>query len=363
MRLPETAKILVCVMLSAWTGASTGRAWADETPSGQAIDDGSVVREVWPGHYDLLKARVQRSREAIAASLRRPDARPLTVAVWQMRNHCGGEQGKRENLRRMIEAIQRAAREGVQILAFPEMCLPGYFTRSAGAPQDAVRANHDLADQPLQSESIQRLREATRDKTMVVAFGFCEREADKHYNAIGVIDADGKWLGTRRKNPLSPTPYDLESFTQPPPDQRCAVFRTRYAAVGVSNCFDGEFPESIRRMRLAGAEVLLWCNAATGNVTLGSSNRIHHSASYAQANQMWVACCNAVGKECYGTSVIVGPSGDPLVVLPTDREVFGLSTINLSLGAKWDNWRLRLDPPLLAPLNARPPEQSSPNFR
>ena len=102
-------------------------------------------------------------------------------------------------------------------------------------------------------------------------------------------------------------------------------------------------------MRLAGAEVLLWCNAATGNVALGSSNRIHHSASYAQANRMWVACCNAVGKECYGTSVIVGPSGDPLVVLPTDREVFGLSTINLSLGANWDRWRQRLDPQLLAP--------------
>lgn len=327
--------------------------------TGSTVDDGAVVRDVWAGHFDLLKIRIQKSREEIAASLRQPGARPVTVAVWQMRNHCGEEAGKQENLRRMIGAIERAAREGVQILAFPEMCLPGYFTRSAGTPAEATRANHDLADPPAQSEAIQRLREVARDKSMVVAFGFCEREADKYYNAIGVIDADGTWLGTRRKNPLSPGPYDLESFTEPAPDQRCAVFRTRYAAVGVSNCFDGEFPESIRRMRLAGAELLLWCNAATGNVALGSSNRIHHSASYAQANQMWVACCNAVGKECYGTSVIVGPRGEPLVVLPTDREVFGMTTINLALGATWDNWRLRLDPQLLAPLNA-PPQKPAP---
>jgi predicted amidohydrolase len=164
---------------------------------------------------------------------------------------------------------------------------------------------------------------------------------------------------------LSPGPYDLESFTEPPPDQRCAVFRTRYATVGVSNCFDGEFPESIRRMRLAGAELLLWCNAATGNVTTGHSNRIHHSASYAQANQMWVACCNAVGKECYGTSVIVGPRGEPLVVLPTDREVFGVTTMNLALGATWDNWRLRLDPQLRAPPHVPPqtPPQTSGSSR
>jgi len=177
--------------------------------TGHTLDDGAVVRDVWAGHFELLKVRIQQDRDAIAASLRQAGARPVTVAVWQMRNHCGGEAGKRENLRRMIAAIEQAAREGVQILAFPEMCLPGYFTRSAGTPAEATRANHELADQPAQSAAIQRLREAARDKRMVLAFGFCEREADKCYNAIGVIDADGLWLGTRRKNPLSPGPYDL----------------------------------------------------------------------------------------------------------------------------------------------------------
>ena len=54
----------------------------------------------------------------------------------------------------------------------------------------------------------------------------------------------------------------------------------------------------------------------------------------------------ATGKECYGTSVIVGPTGDPLVVLPTDREVFGVATLNLALNADWDRWRSRLDPML-----------------
>ena len=40
-------------------------------------------------------------------------------------------------------------------------------------------------------------------------------------------------------------------------------------------------------------------------------------------------------------------------MLPTDREVFGVTTINLALGATWDNWRLRPARQLLAPLACR----------
>jgi predicted amidohydrolase len=59
---------------------------------------------------------------------------------------------------------------------------------------------------------------------------------------------------------------------------------------------------------------------------------------------MWVVCCNAVAGNFYGTSVIVGPSGEPLVVLPPDQEALGLATINLAFTADWDRWASRLDP-------------------
>jgi N-carbamoylputrescine amidase len=183
---------------------------------------------------------------------------------------------------------------------------------------------------------------------MVLAFGFCEQEGRDYYNAIGVIDADGSWLGTRRKNPLSPHPYETGPFRELDASRRSTVLRARYATVGVSNCFDGEFPESIRQMRLDGAELLLWCNAATGNPKLGHSARINSSGCYAQANRIYVVCSNAVGGSCYGTSLIVGPSGEPLVILPTSDEALGVTTIDLAATAEWDTWRLRLDPKLRA---------------
>jgi len=328
--------------------SAAGAAQLSDTASTNAatgeINGCTVFRDVCSQHYELLKARTATSHQAIAASLRRADAKPVTVAAWQMRNRCRGPEGKRENCHRMIEAISRASRLGVRILAFPEMCLPGYFTAVSGTPAEAAKVNHRLADCVGSSEELTRLGDAARAHRMVIAFGFCEQDGDRYYNAVGMLDADGSWLGTRRKNPLSPTPYDLDSFAQPDPGQRSAVFRTRYATIGLANCFDGEFPESVRRMRLAGAEILLWCNAGTGSAKLGSSNRLHHSASYAQANLMWVVCCNAVGGDCYGTSLIVGPSGDPLVILPTDQEALGVATINLASSANWDRYRLRLDP-------------------
>jgi predicted amidohydrolase len=95
----------------------------------------------------------------------------------------------------------------------------------------------------------------------------------------------------------------------------------------------------------------LWCNAGTGNPKLGHTSRINASGCYAQANLMWVVCCNAVAGDCYGTSVIVGPSGEPLVVLPTAEEALGITTINLALTADWDRYRQRLDPLWEQPTN------------
>jgi N-carbamoylputrescine amidase len=281
-------------------------------------------------------------RDRIAKSLLAPGARPLIVGAYQMANHCGGQAGKAANLARMLRVIDVAAEQKVQVLAFPEQCLPGYHV--TGTPVAAAEIVHHLADEPGKSETLDQLAAAARRAKMVIGFGFCELAERKYYNSIGLIDADGSWLGSRRKNPLSPHPHETEVFTEPDAAERTAAFKTRYVTLGLANCFDGEFPESIRRMRLAGAELLLWCNAGTGNPATGHSSRINASGSYAQANRLWVVCCNAVAERFYGTSLIVGPAGEPLVVLPPAGEALAVATINLAQTADWERWRLRLDP-------------------
>jgi N-carbamoylputrescine amidase len=303
-----------------------------------------VLTEICEQHCELLLKRSGRAHENVRASLESDTARSRVVGLYQMRNYCSGVEGKEANLSRMVSAVRRMADRAVQILVFPEMCLPGYFTPVDGSVRDAVSASRSLADRVGCSPYLEQLQNVARSAGTVLAFGFCEQEGEVYYNSVGVIDADGRWLGARRKNPLYPWPYDVEPFLEPEPSERSAVFHTRFATVGVSICFDGEFPESIRKMRLDGAEILLWCNAACGDSQLGTSHRINHSCSYAQANAMWVVCCNCVAENASGTSVIVGPSGEPLVILPPHEEACGMATINLALSDDWDTWRCRLGP-------------------
>jgi predicted amidohydrolase len=303
----------------------------------------TVSSSLFP-QQDLVVERSQQFKKKIEDSLAEKNSRPVVIGVYQMRNRCGGVKGKEENLNRMLRAITEAQRRHVQVLVFPEMCLPGYFTPASGTATEAVAANHLLADEVGSSQFLTRLQEAAAKARMVLAFGFAEVSGSQYFDSAGLIDSNGAWLGVRRKNPRYPWAYETESFTELDPSMRSAVFETRYGKFGVSICFDGEFPESIRQMRLDGAEMLLWLNAAVTPPNPGSSNRLNYSGAYAQSNFMWVACANCVSSNTYGTSCVYSPWGEPLVILSTDREEIGIARVNLKITEDWSVWRDRLWP-------------------
>jgi len=292
---------------------------------------------------DRQAGRTAKVKADIERSLRRPDAEPVVVAAYQMENHCGGESGKGANLERMLAAIEQAAREGARLLAFPEMCLQGYFTPVAGTIEEAKVANRGLADIPTESATVSRLREAAAKHRMVLVFGFAERNRSMVHNSAGVIDSDGKWLGVRRKNPLYPWNYETDCFTEPPSEQRSTVFDTSIGRIGVSICFDGEFAESVRHMRRSGARILVWINAACGDSKLGTAQRLNAAGAYAHGNGLWVVCVNCAAPNASGMTCIHPPEGEPLVVLSPGEEQLGIATIDLSMDTLWDRiWRDRV---------------------
>src|SRR5262245_45605476 len=141
-----------------------------------------VLAEICPQHVELMLRRSKQQREQLQKSLGAKGARPVTVGVCQMANQCGGEAGKKANLDRMLRAIRLAASKEIQVLAFPEMCLPGYFTRTSGTPAEATRANHALADQPGKSDYLAKLQDAAKMAALVLAFGFCEHDSRDYFN-------------------------------------------------------------------------------------------------------------------------------------------------------------------------------------
>lgn len=154
---------------------------------------------------------------------------------------------KAYNRSRVEHFVEQAAREGVELLAFPECCLTGYWFLRKQSRQDLL----DWAEPVPQGESAQWLQELARRHGMVIGVGLLERDANNRlYNAYAVALPDGA-LHCHRK---------LHAFIHPDVDngEAYTVFDTPLGCrVGVLICYDNNLIENARMNALMGAEVLL----------------------------------------------------------------------------------------------------------
>src|SRR3984885_2126915 len=105
-------------------------------------------------------------------------------------------------LDKVCEAIDQAAREGVQLIVFPETFVPYYPYFSFVRPPVASGADH----MKLYEEAVvvpgpvtQAVAERARLHRMVVVLGVNERDHGSLYNTQLIFDADGELLLKRRK--------------------------------------------------------------------------------------------------------------------------------------------------------------------
>lgn len=117
-----------------------------------------------------------------------------------------------EGVRRAVAAVAASARDGAQLVAFPETWLTGYPAWVFGlAAWDDAEARHwyaRLVEQcpTVDSEALDPLRRAAAEHGVVVALGLNERDrtgAGTLYNSLLYLGRDGETLGVHRK--LVPT--------------------------------------------------------------------------------------------------------------------------------------------------------------
>jgi len=119
-----------------------------------------------------------------------------------------------KTMARAVDLIAAAARDGVQMLVFPEAWFPGYPTFVWRLSPGADMARTDTLYARLLANSIDRsrgqlgpLQEAAREHGMVLVVGYQEVDGTVSgstiFNSIAIIDADGRLLNNHRK--LMPT--------------------------------------------------------------------------------------------------------------------------------------------------------------
>ncbi|WP_169977802.1 carbon-nitrogen hydrolase family protein [Tautonia rosea] len=165
----------------------------------------------------------------------------------------------------LVPFIERAARDGAQLVVFPEYLLGRI---SVPGPQT------------------DRIARAAAAGKIYVVVGCWEVFEDGSYaNTALLFDRSGKIAGKYHKVHAAVDHFEGEPpWSKPPQGKDDAWFLTNdpewtmnrgeafpvfdldFGRVGILTCYDGWFPESFRILSLNGAEILVWINGRRGTV-------------------------------------------------------------------------------------------------
>ena len=170
--------------------------------------------------------------------------RDTRVAAVQFQ-HAPGD--KSYNLGRVRHFVTEAAKAKVEIVAFPEMCLTGYW-HVRKLTQAGVEA---LAEPVPDGACTQTLLTLSREQEITIGAGLIERGDDgRLFNSYVVAMPDGRWAVHRKLHV-----FEHQCMVA---GDRFTVFDTPHGCrVGVLICYDNNIVENARATALLGAEILL----------------------------------------------------------------------------------------------------------
>jgi predicted amidohydrolase len=224
----------------------------------------------------------------------------MRIAIYQGPAEAGSVA---RNLALLETRAGEAAGRGARLMICPEMFLSGYNI----GPEQASR----LAE-PAEGPTLTRVAALAKGYGIALLLGYPERGGDGAiYNAVRLIGRDGRGLANYRKCHLF---GDLDRAMFRAGDGPSAVIELDGIRVGLLICYDVEFPESVRLLALAGADLV-----AVPTALMDPFEVVVRTLVPARAveNQVFLAYANRCGREgdlryC-GLSCVVGPDGTDLV--------------------------------------------------
>ncbi len=236
------------------------------------------------------------------------------------------------NLVRALDAMTRASRAGADLIAFPEVVLNRFFPQHPG-DRDALK----LAE-PIPGPTTEALSSHARELSLVTVFNLYEQgENGRRFDSSPVFDADGRLLGITRMIHIT----DYEGFHEQdyyqPGDRGLPVYETRAGKIGVAICYDRHYPEVMRALGVAGAEVVVIPQAGTiGEWPEGLYEAEVRTAAF--QNGYFTALANRVGEEgrltFAGESFVADPEGQVIARGKSLKEDLVLADLDLDLCAR-----------------------------
>ena len=245
----------------------------------------------------------------------------MRIAALQMHAIAGDAEA---NIERIAAAAADAAAGGARLLVVPELAVPGYGAGEAAFGRLASPATGDVAT---------RLGAIARDNALAIVAGFAEQDGTHVYNSALFTDGIGTNAVYRKSHLYGD--YERAAFRTAAPAS--VMVELGGIRLGMLICYDVEFPENVRRLALAGADLVLVPTA----LPKGSSGTFianHMIQVRAFENQVFVAYINHCGADDHftyaGLSRIAAPDGKLLAEAPAEGETLLFAEIRPEYYAK-----------------------------
>lgn len=185
-------------------------------------------------------------------------------------NHAPGD--KTFNMARIRSFTERASGEKAAIVAFPEMCITGYWHI-----RNLAREDIEALSEPVPSgTSTRELLGLAAQYNLIVGAGLIEKDEDGTlYNTYVAAMPDGAFASHRKLHCfISPHMASGNSYT---------VFDTPLGIkLGILTCWDNNLIENVRATALNGADILL-----APHQTGGCDSRSPHAMGHIDP-QLWL---------------------------------------------------------------------------
>jgi predicted amidohydrolase len=197
---------------------------------------------------------------------------------------------KQANYDRAEGLIRQAAKQGAELIITTECYLDGYAIRDKNIP---INEWLELGEQIPGGAYLGRLQGLANELDIFLVAGMLEREGRTTYNSAVIINPDGKLIGHYRKQHLG---HELVRNT---PGDSSPVFDTAFGKVGLMICADRRYPDTIRKLGEAGAELML---CPSGGMW-GPEKNDHHLQARSRENRVPIVFVHPI------EFLVTGPDG------------------------------------------------------
>jgi 5-aminopentanamidase len=222
----------------------------------------------------------------------------MLISLYQMQPLSGDVPG---NIGKIAQAAIAAAEMGAELLVTPELGTSGY----------ALGTEFEELAEARDGSIIGALTEIAADCGLAICAGFPERDGSQVFNSSVLVRADGSTEFYRKSHLYG----EAERTAFVPGAEAPHVFDLNGIKTGMLICYDVEFPENVRTLALAGAELILVPTALPEGII---SRRVADTVVPTRAFEngvflVYADLCGAENGLSYGgRSVILAPDGDEL---------------------------------------------------